>query len=355
MKEHVGDSGLGRDPGPDIFISGDLLAELEKLDVGLDDRPVEGLMGGQLVFSRFRPAILVEELFFYPLGEENSPLSLSHWQQVQDLFSSHFPESRILGWFVIRPETGMMLEGTDKLRGASFFGDHWQIGLLMDGGSKSWKVFSWQNGTLRPSTRLRVLQAETMAQLKRSSEFSRQPPEKNRPKGKLSAGGKRRSFGVIIAAVIGLVALVGIILSQTRTPSFTEHTPTRQVQSRSVSGSGLRQTVASEQTAENQPSVSALEAGVGAQSFERIRQGGRLDTPAAQVTVTPVEANTAGPKALTPSFHSYTVKKGDSLWNISRDLLGDPSRYREIWEANPAITDPDRLTEGTELKIPFAP
>lgn len=55
-----------------------------------------------------------------------------------------------------------------------------------------------------------------------------------------------------------------------------------------------------------------------------------------------------------PAFAStYTVKKGDSLWSISKQQLGNGSRWREIYEANKEIIkDPNRIYVGQELRIP---
>ncbi|WP_208353830.1 peptidoglycan-binding protein LysM [Pseudaestuariivita rosea] len=52
-----------------------------------------------------------------------------------------------------------------------------------------------------------------------------------------------------------------------------------------------------------------------------------------------------------PVFHE--VKKGDTLWKIAEDTLGDGSRYQEIFEANrPMLSDPDKIYPGQMLRIP---
>ena len=55
-----------------------------------------------------------------------------------------------------------------------------------------------------------------------------------------------------------------------------------------------------------------------------------------------------------PAFAStYTVKKGDSLWSISKQQLGSGARWREIYEANKdVIKDPNRIYVGQVLQIP---
>lgn len=52
---------------------------------------------------------------------------------------------------------------------------------------------------------------------------------------------------------------------------------------------------------------------------------------------------------------SYTTKEGDTLHRVARMLLGDPTRWSEIMEANKTTTteDPEAvLSPGTVLKIP---
>ncbi|WP_066705096.1 peptidoglycan-binding protein LysM [Celeribacter ethanolicus] len=52
-----------------------------------------------------------------------------------------------------------------------------------------------------------------------------------------------------------------------------------------------------------------------------------------------------------PVFHE--VKKGDTLWAISKTALGDGNRYMEIFEANkPMLSDPDKIYPGQMLIIP---
>lgn len=49
----------------------------------------------------------------------------------------------------------------------------------------------------------------------------------------------------------------------------------------------------------------------------------------------------------------HTVKKGDTLWAISEEALGNGSRYNEIFEANkPMLTHPDKIYPGQVLRIP---
>ncbi len=46
--------------------------------------------------------------------------------------------------------------------------------------------------------------------------------------------------------------------------------------------------------------------------------------------------------------NTYTVKKGDTLWKIAKEMLGDGSRYQEIAKAN-GISNPDLIYAGQVL------
>ena len=48
----------------------------------------------------------------------------------------------------------------------------------------------------------------------------------------------------------------------------------------------------------------------------------------------------------------YVVKKGDTLWGISKDLLNDPLLWPRIWDRNPFIKNPNLIFPGDTLGLP---
>jgi nucleoid-associated protein YgaU len=55
----------------------------------------------------------------------------------------------------------------------------------------------------------------------------------------------------------------------------------------------------------------------------------------------------------TAPAQTYTVKAGDTLSGIARELLGNANAYMQIFEANrDQLSDPDEIKPGQVLKIP---
>jgi nucleoid-associated protein YgaU len=51
----------------------------------------------------------------------------------------------------------------------------------------------------------------------------------------------------------------------------------------------------------------------------------------------------------------YTVKSGDTLSKIAKQVYDDPNRYSELFEANkPMLKDPDKIYPGQVLRVPKA-
>jgi nucleoid-associated protein YgaU len=50
---------------------------------------------------------------------------------------------------------------------------------------------------------------------------------------------------------------------------------------------------------------------------------------------------------------TYTVKPGDTLSKISKEMLGDANAYMDIFNLNrDQLTDPDKIKPGQVLKLP---
>jgi len=47
----------------------------------------------------------------------------------------------------------------------------------------------------------------------------------------------------------------------------------------------------------------------------------------------------------------YQVRRGDSLWAITGTLLGEPTRWPEVWDANPQIANPHLIYPGQRIDL----
>jgi nucleoid-associated protein YgaU len=63
----------------------------------------------------------------------------------------------------------------------------------------------------------------------------------------------------------------------------------------------------------------------------------------------------SGQSAATREPTTYTVKAGDTLSKIAKQVLGDANAYMDIFNANrDQLTDPDKIKPGQVLTIPHA-
>jgi nucleoid-associated protein YgaU len=64
-------------------------------------------------------------------------------------------------------------------------------------------------------------------------------------------------------------------------------------------------------------------------------------------------AGQGGPAGPATAPRTYTVKKGDTLSKIAKELYGDGNAYRKIFDANrDKLKDPDEIQPGQVLTIP---
>src|SRR5512139_2648878 len=47
----------------------------------------------------------------------------------------------------------------------------------------------------------------------------------------------------------------------------------------------------------------------------------------------------------------YTIKRGDTLWDISSRFLKDPFLWPKLWQRNPYITNPHWIFPGQPIRL----
>ncbi len=93
----------------------------------------------------------------------------------------------------------------------------------------------------------------------------------------------------------------------------------------------------------------AVDPGIYSLRVDQVEQAGkvasRLELPFSRANPEDIKLSADG--------HSVVVQPGNSLWRISRQLLGEGMRYTEIYRANQAqIRDPDLIYPGQIFAVP---
>jgi LysM repeat protein len=52
-------------------------------------------------------------------------------------------------------------------------------------------------------------------------------------------------------------------------------------------------------------------------------------------------------------YKDYTVERGDTLWDITKEELQNPFLWPKVWNENPDITNPDKIYPNQKIKIPL--
>lgn len=338
-------SGPMEDSGPDIFIDKSVLTALQEVSQKAEN--LEGFLGGQLVFSRFRPMLIVEHLYFYPLTSSRRQLDAEHINTAKDFFAEELPEVKLLGWFSMRSHKELGLSTHDQLLMQMFFGDHWQIAMLVDKQTGDCTVYSWQNGVLHPSRRVRTVETRIVDELRETTQEAAAAAEPALM-SKQPSGARKLLWGKVVVGIVLLVFLAAAVTSFL----LRQEVP----QPAGILSSQVNESTLHPEQSSRPPTV-IVEVDDGSSISQRDSSSSQIrDGPSSQAerAAEPIVSITAvASDVLSPNVVEYRVVSGDTLWEISKRFLGDGYRYEEIMRANPQITDPHRLVEGMILLIPI--
>ena len=97
------------------------------------------------------------------------------------------------------------------------------------------------------------------------------------------------------------------------------------------------------------PDVAVVEPALGAAATDRFDENG-LKT--GYTSVVP-RAWVDGESLEADAPETYTVVRGDTLWDISDRFLKEPWRWTEIWKYNPQIANPHLIYPGDEIALEY--
>lgn len=52
-------------------------------------------------------------------------------------------------------------------------------------------------------------------------------------------------------------------------------------------------------------------------------------------------------------YKDYIIERGDTMWDITKEELNDPFLWPKVWNANPDISNPDRIYPNQKIRIPL--
>ena len=113
---------------------------------------------------------------------------------------------------------------------------------------------------------------------------------------------------------------------------------------------GAAREAGARQQASSEARMSAADAILGDESAEAATLPTEADTAALDAAVDAAAAAVPGGE-LAAGTETYTVERGDTLWDLSGRFLSDPWSWPKIWSNNPQIANPHWIYPGNVLRI----
>jgi proteasome lid subunit RPN8/RPN11 len=293
-----------------------------------------GILLGYVEKHAPRPFILIK-------GVVEAPESLDHyygftftaddWKYMKSRWQEEYPDCQLLGWFHSNPTGNLKLSGYDRFTHYRFFKQPWQVCYTINPQESTSAFYCWREEQIISAESYYLWDPKTDPCLIETCE-----PKKSllsKPSFNLSG------FNSLAGYFPGLV-LIALLLLLFGMPFFSHGLPI-------VSGvyTQTKKEVAllKQSLQQAQSELSEMEI-----QINELKTYYSLIKPSSMYTED--EDHTQN----TTDYQIYQVVKGDTLWEISTNLLGDPRAYRLIAEAN-SISDPNKIVPGMSLLIPTSP
>lgn len=280
------------------------------------------------------------------------------WHYMDEVCRREYPGTTRLGWFVSHPGQGAHLTGYDQFTHHRFFDRPWQVSFVIDPIREASRFFAWRGNRLAAVDAFYVWDAGKDAMVQPVGVATRAAARPAR---------RPRLRGRLVPALLILLASVLLVASLPRAvhympwigPTLRQAAHTLQeihigLETAAQTNKALHEAMAVQANRTAGPIPVALP--VLAEANDQASElGSASSTPDPDLTLQlapPVETTTIGPSPTPPPMEAdYTVQEGDTLWHISRSLLGDATAYSRLAEWN-GIQNPDTIHPGLSLRVP---
>jgi proteasome lid subunit RPN8/RPN11 len=274
-------------------------------------------VGGILVGRRRNSSVVIERAIPAARVEEHHgeiAFQPEVWEQTYDIMLERHPGSRIVGWYHSHPGSGAEFSDYDRRLHAVLFSEAPSVALVVDPLARQAAWYGWVLGRITPAER----------------------PDSPAP---VEHPAKHGRAAVVAMMALGVAAAgaAGYWLGHQGTP---DRIPTASVE--------LRSKLGAEQDRVRQLREQLADAQAELKRVAALDASQRVELEAARRRLREAE-RAARPRTFV--LH-YSVRPGDSLWNLAERFYGHGMEWKRIYRANHLrLRDPNVLMVGQSIRI----
>lgn len=325
-----------------------------------DQRPLTGILVGYAAQSEQRPFIVITGAI--EAKGATTEKGIVHfpdatWQYMEKIWHREYPDTVIVGWFRSHPQRGTQLTTYDQFTQHRLFTCTWQVAFMIDPLNEASRFYCWSKQHLvlcesfyifneKQNTSYLTALTTTMHATSAAALASSATADSPHPHPK-----KRTiswlSFLFIIVLLFGACSALPWLTNNL--PGTNEPLRIAEKQLQTITYE-LQQAKLDQERLRANAMQRAAPPAVPLVHFEH-NENNAPNT----VTLQPpsfVNSSSQPDNALsgTVNDYAYIVEQGDTLWEISHKILGNPYAYRWIAELND-IGNPDIIYPGMSLKV----
>mgnify|MGYP001174101796 CR=1 FL=1 len=329
---------------------------MELLDRHIAQRPsapLAGLLLGYPLEGPHRRFLLVTDLIAFELSpDDDVRFTSSLFEELELAWREREDGCSVVGWFHAAPERGVALSSFHQFNHHRYFPKPWQVVLIVDTSRHASLLYRWEGEVLVPCDSFYYwnMELEPLATLLEppvivsGAAFTETAATTSDAEKRRLAAFPWWLWLLMLLAAYALIPQAPGSLSWVRRQVQTESRRLAELQS------GLAALAGEERRLQQELQATTNRAAIPAPSTETARSASRalpaLDLGGNDAPVTPTGGDTRS-----TGSRDYVIQPGDTMWSISRTLLGDPRAFRELAEAN-QIEDPNIIYPGQRLTVP---